>query len=437
MQNYYKINNKDLSYFCSIMKWAYLVFIKLYPLIAWLISPFNRKAALWVSGRKNLLEKIRTTFSGNQDPVIWIHAASLGEFEQGLPIAEQLKKEYPGHRILITFFSPSGYENKKNHPVADWVFYLPMDSARNAKLLIEYTRPKLAIFIKYEFWYYYLKTLHNHNIPVLLVSGIFRPTQLFFKPLGGFYRSLLQYFRHLFLQDQGSATLLKPFIAAERMQVSGDTRFDRVIDIATAAKSFPEIVQFADGLPLIIAGSTWSEDDKVLHHFAISHPEVKWIIAPHHIEEDRLNECLRFYPSAVLYSVFTKANKEEQQEAKTIVIDNIGILSQLYQYATIAFIGGGFTSQGIHNTIEAAIFGKPIIFGPVYDKYLEAIELIETGGAISVENTLELEQTFNMLLQEKDERYKMEKASVDYVKAKAGATAQIKSYIQEKRLLIN
>lgn len=437
MQNYYKINNKDLSYFCSIMKWAYLVFIKLYPLIAWLISPFNRKAALWVSGRKNLLEKIRTTFSGNQDPVIWIHAASLGEFEQGLPIAEQLKKEYPGHRILITFFSPSGYENKKNHPVADWVFYLPMDSARNAKLLIEYTRPKLAIFIKYEFWYYYLKTLHNHNIPVLLVSGIFRPTQLFFKPLGGFYRSLLQYFRHLFLQDQGSATLLKPFIAAERMQVSGDTRFDRVIDIATAAKSFPEIVQFADGLPLIIAGSTWSEDDKVLHHFAIRHPEVKWIIAPHHIEEDRLNECLRFYPSAVLYSVFTKANKEEQQEAKTIVIDNIGILSQLYQYATIAFIGGGFTSQGIHNTIEAAIFGKPVVFGPVYDKYLEAVELIETGGAATVETILTLEESFNAILQNKEKQDKMGKAAKNFVAAKAGATQKILHYIQANRLLTN
>lgn len=437
MQNYYKINNKDLSYFCLNMKWAYLLFIKLYPLVAWLISPFNQKAALWVSGRKNLLENIKKKLANNQDPVIWIHAASLGEFEQGLPIAEQMKKEYPGHRLLITFFSPSGYENRKNHPIADWVFYLPMDSSRNAKLFIEYIRPSMAVFIKYEFWYNYLKTLHQQKIPILLVSGIFRSNQLFFKPFGGFYRSLLQYLTHFFLQDQGSATLLKPYVSEELISVSGDTRFDRVIAISATAKSFPSIIAFAGNHPLIIAGSTWSEDDKVLHHFAISNPEVKWIIAPHHIDEERLNECLRFYPSAILYSAFTNADEEEQKKYSTIVIDNIGILSQLYQYATIAFIGGGFTSQGIHNTIEAAVFGKPIVFGPVYDKYLEAIELIEKGGAISVENTLELETTFKSLLQQIDKRINMERAAMEYVKEKAGATQQIVRYIQEKRLLTN
>lgn len=437
MQNYYKINNKDLSYFCSYMKWAYLLFIRFYPLIARLISPFNRKAALWVNGRKNLLEKIRITFEGNQERVIWMHAASLGEFEQGLPIAEQIKKEYPGHRLLVTFFSPSGYENRKNHPIADWVFYLPMDSARNAKMFIEYARPEMAVFIKYEFWYYYLKTLHQKRIPVLLVSGIFRPNQLFFKSFGGFYRRLLQYFTHFFLQDQGSANLLKPFVSADRISVSGDTRFDRVIAIADAAKSFPAVEHFADGHPLIVAGSTWSEDDKVLHHFAISQPKVKWIIAPHHIEEERLNECLAFYPSSILYSDFVSASKQEQQKASTLIIDNIGILSQLYQYASIAFIGGGFTSQGIHNTIEAAVFGKPVVFGPVYNKYLEAVELIESEGAESVETILTLEESFNSLLQDQERRNKMGKAAKDYVLSKAGATQEILNYIQEKRLLTN
>lgn len=437
MQNYYKINNKDLSYFCYYMKWAYLLFIRLYPLIARLISPFNRKAALWVNGRKNLLEKISRTFAGNQDPVIWMHAASLGEFEQGLPIAEKLKKEYPGHRLLVTFFSPSGYENRKNHPIADWVFYLPMDSAGNAKMFIEYTKPEMAVFIKYEFWYYFLKTLHQQKIPVLLASGIFRPNQLFFKPFGGFYRSLLKYFRHFFLQDQGSANLLIPFISADHISVSGDTRFDRVIAIAAAAKSFPAIEQFADGHPLIIAGSTWSEDDKVLHHFAISHPEIKWIIAPHHIEKERLEECLRFYPSSILYSSYLSASQEERNKVNTLIIDNIGILSQLYQYATIAFIGGGFTSQGIHNTIEAAVFGKPVVFGPVFDKYLEAVELIETGGAAPVETILTLEEHFNSLLQDQEKRNKMGIAARDYVLSKAGATQDILNYIQEKRLLTN
>lgn len=437
MQNYYKINNKDLSYFCSNMKWAYLVFIKLYPLIAWFISPFNQKASLWVNGRKNLLEKIRITFSGNHDPVIWIHAASLGEFEQGLPIAEQIKKIYPGHRLLITFFSPSGYENRKNHPVADWVFYLPMDSALNARKLIDYTKPKMVIFIKYEFWYYYLKTLHQQKIPVLLVSGIFRSNQLFFKPFGGFYRSLLQYFTHFFLQDESSAKLIQPYVSANRIRVSSDTRFDRVVTIAAAAKPFPFLANFVNGHPVIIAGSTWSEDDKVLHHFAINNPEVKWIIAPHHIEEERLNECLRFYPSSILYSSFEKASQEKQLAAQTIIIDNIGILSQLYQYATIAFIGGGFTSQGIHNTIEAAVFGKPVVFGPVYDKYLEARELIEAGGAVTVSTILELEETLKYLLQKEEKRSRMGRAAMDYVNAKAGATEQILNYIQEKRLLTN
>lgn len=437
MQNYYKINNKDLSYFCTYMKWAYLLFIRLYPLIARLISPFNRKAALWVNGRKNLLEKISTTFSGNQDPVIWMHAASLGEFEQGLPIAEKLKKEYPDHRLLVTFFSPSGYENRKNHPVADWVFYLPMDSATNAKMFIEYTRPEMAVFIKYEFWYYFLKTLHQQRVPVLLASGIFRPNQLFFKPIGGFYRSLLKYFTHFFLQDQGSANLLIPFVSSDCISVSGDTRFDRVIAIAAAAKSFPAIEQFANGHALIIAGSTWSEDDKVLHHFALSHPHVKWIIAPHHIEKERLEECLQFYPSSMLYSSFESASREEQNKASTLIIDNMGILSQLYQYATIAFIGGGFTSQGIHNTIEAAVFGKPVVFGPVYNKYLEAVELIETGGATSLDTILTLEECFISLLQDQEKRNKMGKVARDYVLSKAGATQDILNYIQEKRLLTN
>lgn len=419
------------------MKWAYFLFTRLYPLIAWLISPFNRKAALWVDGRKNLLEKFRITFEKNQEPVIWMHAASLGEFEQGLPIAEQLKVAYPGHRLLLTFFSPSGYENRKNHPIADWVFYLPMDSAVHAQKLIEYTQPKLVLFVKYEFWYYYLKTLHQHKIPVLLVSGVFRSNQLFFKLFGGFYRSLLQYFKHFFLQDQGSANLLMPIVSASRISVSGDTRFDRVITIAAAAQSFSAIEKFANEQPLIIAGSTWSEDDKVLHHFAISHPEVKWIIAPHHIEKERLEECLRFYPSSILYSSYVSASQEERNKVNTLIIDNIGILSQLYQYATIAFIGGGFTSQGIHNTIEAAVFGKPVVFGPVYDKYLEAVELIETGGAESVETILMLEESFNSLLVHEEKRNKMGEAARNLVLSKAGATQFILRYIQEKRLLTN
>lgn len=405
--------------------------------MARLLAPFNSKAALWIKGRKNLLQKIQVELQSNNQPIIWMHAASLGEFEQGLPVVEKLKQDYPSHKLLVTFFSPSGYEIKKNHPIADWLFYLPMDSQANAATFIGLVQPAIALFIKYEFWFYYLTELKKNQIPVLLVSGIFRPSQLFFKWYGQFYRNMLLNFTHFFVQDSGSAGLIKHWVSPHSITVSGDTRFDRVISIADERKNIEQIEIFCKDQVVIVAGSTWSEDDKVLQHFTKVPHNVKFIIAPHLIEPERLNECLQRYPSAILFTEYALASTETKNNIQTIVIDNIGMLSSLYYYATIAFIGGGFSNQGIHNTLEAAVFGKPVVFGPVYEKYLEAKEMIKIGAAFSADTALEMETLLDDLLTNKKMQIDAGEVGSAYVKAKAGASSKIVEYIQTNRLLTN
>lgn len=419
------------------MKWAYFLFVWLYPLMARLLAPFNSKAALWVEGRKNLLHKIKVELHLNTHPLIWMHAASLGEFEQGLPVVEKLKQAYPSHKLIITFFSPSGYEVKKKHPIADWVFYLPMDSKFNAAAFINITQPAIALFIKYEFWFFYLSELKKRQIPVLLISGIFRPSQLFFKWYGQFYRNMLTDFTHFFVQDSGSAGLIKHLVNPNSISVSGDTRFDRVISIADESKNINQIETFCKDHVVIVAGSTWSDDDKVLQHFTKVHRNVKFIIAPHLIGPERLNECLQRYPSAILLTDYVLASTETKNTIQTIVINNIGMLSSLYQYATIAFIGGGFSTEGIHNTLEAAVFGKPAVFGPVYEKYLEAKEMIKIGAAFSADTALSMEDLLDELLTNKQKQMDAGEAGAAYVKAKAGASLKIVEYIQANRLLTN
>jgi 3-deoxy-D-manno-octulosonic-acid transferase len=417
------------------MKWAYFFFIRLYPLMAKLLAPFNSKAALWVKGRKGLMPRIKTAMQLNDQPIIWMHAASLGEFEQGLPMLESINKQYPQHRLLVTFFSPSGYEVRKNHPLANWVFYLPMDSPINAAEFIAVVKPSIALFIKYEFWYFYLTELKKHQIPTLLVSGIFRREQLFFKWYGGFYRKMLLKFTHFFVQDEGSADLIKDLVQPNSITISGDTRFDRVLTIAAARKQFPIIEQFCANRPIIIAGSTWSDDDKVLQHFTKVHRIAKFIIAPHQISRERLAECMQRYPSPILLSEFESSTNNQLNNFQTLIIDNVGMLSSLYYYATIAFIGGGFTNEGIHNTLEAAVFGKPVVFGPVYDKYLEAVDMVEIGAAFSADTALEMEVLLDELLRDDDKRILSGKAGAEYVTSNAGASGKILDYIQANRLL--
>jgi 3-deoxy-D-manno-octulosonic-acid transferase len=419
------------------MKWAYFLFIRLYPLMAKLLAPFNSKAALWVKGRKGLIAHIQLQMQSNKHPVIWMHAASLGEFEQGLPVVELIKKQYPHYRLLVTFFSPSGYEIRKNHPLADWVFYLPMDSPSNAVKFIEIAKPSIALFIKYEFWHFYLAELKKQQIPTLLVSGIFRSDQLFFKWYGGFYRKMLAFFSHFFVQDKGSYSLIKDLVQPNLISISGDTRFDRVLTIAAARKQFSIIEQFCGNHTIIVAGSTWSDDDKVLQHFTKVHRNAKFIIAPHQISTERLNECLQRYPSSILLSKYESLDPSIQDNFQTLVIDNVGMLSSLYYYSTIAFIGGGFSSEGIHNTLEAAVFGKPVVFGPIYDKYLEAIEMLKIGAAFCAETALEMEDLLNDLLNDAKKAQAAGDAGKAYIQSKAGASDKILEYIQANRLLTN
>lgn len=419
------------------MKILYQLFTILYPIVAKLISPFNAKAAEWITGRRHVFDDLSLFAASSARPVIWMHCSSLGEFEQGLPVAEQLKIHFPTHRLLISFFSPSGYLVRKNHPIADFVCYLPMDSAANATKFIELVHPKLALFIKYEFWYHYLNELKSRNIPTLLVSGIFRDNQVFFKWYGSFYQKMLTCFRFLLVQDPHSKELLSAIGLDKKTEISGDTRFDRVIAIAEQTIEYKAITQFCSNRRTIVAGSTWSEDDKALHHLTIAHKELCFIIAPHDIDEGRLKECLTFYPKAALYTDYVQSIKENtpMDDIQTLIINNMGMLSSLYKYAEIAFIGGGFTEDGIHNTLEAAVYGVPVIFGPVYDKYIEAIDLIDIGAAYTASDVMELEHIFNQLLDNKTKREQSGLIAQQYIYNKAGATQKIICCIQENRLL--
>ncbi len=420
------------------MRFLYQLFILLYPLAAKLIAPFNSKARLWVLGRKNIFNELGNVFLNESRPVIWMHCSSLGEFEQGLPVAEKLKKIYPSHFLFITFFSPSGYSVQKNHPVANYVTYLPMDSKKNASKFLQIVQPKLAIFIKYEFWYFYLQELYTKKTPTLLVSAIFRQEQVFFKWYGTFYQKILTNFSYFFVQDEASKILLESIGFNKMVAVTSDTRYDRVLTIAKQFKNNKIIENFCGTDQVIIAGSTWSEDDKALHHFAIANKNIKFIVAPHDIEKERLAECLQFYPDAILYSTYqTSKTENDNKSCKTLVIDNIGMLSSLYHYATIAFIGGGFTEEGVHNTLEAAVYGVPVVFGPVFDKYLEAINLIDIGGAFTAFDLIELEAILNTLLNDEQQRKTAGSAALQLVINHSGATNKILNYIQENRLLIN
>ena len=418
-------------------RFFYIAFIKLFTLSARVIAPVNSKAALWVKGRKNILAYISNALSKDTSKKIWVHCSSLGEYEQGKPIIEKLKKLYPHYKSVLTFFSPSGYEVKKNSKEADYIFYLPMDSQKNAKAFLDTVNPSLVIIIKYDYWFYYLKEVHNRKITLLLVSGIFLPNFSFFQWYGKLQREILGFFSHLFVQTKSSQELLQS-ININNVSVTGDTRFDRVLQVSSEEKSFPEIVQFINGKKTIVAGSTWIDDDEVLDHFTNTHPEIKFIIAPHSIDASRIKECSSLYHFSITYSAYKNLlanNQSLPPNINTLIIDNIGMLKFLYRYATVCFVGGGFGNDGIHNILEAAVYYKPVLFGPEFDKFIEAIELIEKGGAFDVVDAIELEKQFEELLQ--DERFYKDacKISGEYVKSKAGATEAITGYIQANRLL--
>ena len=363
-----------------------------------------------------------------------MHCASLGEFEQGRPVLEKIKKNYPTYTIVLTFFSPSGYEIRKNYKGADFVYYLPVDSKFNAGSFIDSIQPSLVIWVKYEFWYYYLTTLRQKNIPVILIAGIFREGQPFFKWYGKIWREMLNCFHTIFVQNESSRDLLKKAGFTSYIITGGDTRFDRVIEISEMAEPLPQgILQFCNGKKVLVAGSTWPDDEKALLHYTRVHPEIKFIIAPHEIQKENLLSIQKYFGDPVFYS---KLHENPDLAGKhVLVIDNIGLLSRLYKLANITYIGGGFGSDGIHNVLEAAVYGKPVVFGPVYEKFAEARDLVERGGAFSIQNAVELETLLDKLFTNAAAINESGKQAGNYVLQQRGATGVILDYIEEKRLL--
>jgi 3-deoxy-D-manno-octulosonic-acid transferase len=412
----------------------YNIFLAVYNAGIRLAALWNPKAKLWVRGRQAKRWKAEST-EGGKGNTIWMHCASLGEFEQGRPVLEALKAAHPAYRIVLSFFSPSGYEVKKDYEGADAVYYLPMDGKSNAAQFIEAVNPALVVWVKYEYWYYYLTGLQKRNIPVLLISGIFRPGQPFFKWYGHVWQQMLHCFTLLFVQNEASKNLLGTIGISDKVMVTGDTRFDRVLQLAAQAKEIPAIAAFCSGSRVIVAGSTWEEDEAELVHYAKAHPEVKFIIAPHEINAINLRDVKAAFKGAVFYSEMEAGAMPPGTHI--LIIDNIGMLSRLYRYADIAYIGGGFGSDGVHNVLEAAVYSKPVVFGPEYEKYIEAEGLVDCGGAFSIENALELEKLVNRLLADEAALAAAGKSAGDFVQQHAGAAKNIVNCIQAKRLLTN
>ncbi|WP_338149249.1 3-deoxy-D-manno-octulosonic acid transferase [Aequorivita vitellina] len=386
---------------------------------------------LFVNGRKDVFKLLQQKISIS-DTIIWFHCASLGEFEQGVPIMEAIKKLKPNHKLIVSFFSPSGFEIKKNTPLADAVVYLPMDTPLNARKFIAAIKPSLAIFVKYEFWPNYLFELQKKNIPTLLVSGVFRKDQLFFKRYGGFMRKALGSFNHFFLQENNSEMLLKS-IGFNNTTVSGDTRFDRVshqIEIDNTLK-FAE--EFKGSSLCIVCGSTWPEDDAVLLDYINSAPEdVKFIIAPHKIEADKIAA----FTNKIVKKTLLHSNKDEVSisEYKVLIIDCIGLLTKLYNYADIAYVGGAMGKTGLHNILEAATFGVPIIIGKNYRDFPEAIRLRNLSGLYAVKNALDTSEILSKMVNNKSFRIKTGMIAGHFVNKNTGATNTIMSWIRNNSL---
>ena len=392
----------------------YNIAIQLYFYAVYFVSFFNKKAKLWINGRKDQLY-------AREEKSVWFHFASLGEFEQGRPVLENLRKAHPDKKFILTFFSPSGYEIRKNTQLADAVYYLPLDTAENAKKFIESIQPELAIFTKYEYWYHFFNELHGRSIPLYIISGIFRPGQVFFKWYGGLNRKILSFVTYFFVQDDASEQLLKN-IGLTNVKVSGDTRFDRVWENAKQPQDLPLIKAFKGEQRLFIAGSTWPADEKLVKKLMGEYPNWKFIIAPHEVFDYRIDDIMdMIIPDLVIKYTALVMDPIISPRNQLLVIDNIGMLSSLYQYADIAYIGGGFGS-GIHNTLEAAAFGVPVIFGPNYKRFKEACDLILLGSGFSIKNEEELKDAV-MFLSDDDLRYQAVRKKIkQYVKEHTSAT---------------
>jgi 3-deoxy-D-manno-octulosonic-acid transferase len=388
-------------------------------------SLFNEKAKLWVAGRKKKNYPKRNIAAKS----IWFHVASLGEYEQARPIIDALQKLYPEKPIVITFFSPSGYEVVKKKNIAHEIYYLPLDTPSNANFIVAYINPELAVFVKYEFWYFTLRELKSKNIPTVLVAAIFRAQQPFFKPHGVFFKEMLHCFNHIFVQEHESLALLNS-IQISNTSVGGDTRFDRVLKIAENKQEIPFINEFLNNKKLFVFGSTWAKDEAIAVAFINDvfkeFPNYKFIIAPHVIQLEAIEKLqAQLKPASVYYSNLTF---EDAAHYQVLIIDNIGMLSKLYRYAEIAYIGGGF-NQGIHNILEAAVNGIPVLFGPKHTKFKEARDLKEIQVAFTINNAYDLEAAFRKITENEPFKTHCDKELAIYFDEHSGGTKKAVNYI--------
>ena len=410
------------------MKTIYTGLIALYSAIAGAASPCSAKARQWVRGRRGWRERL-SSFSRGEGKVAWVHCASLGEFEQGRPVIEKIRRDHPDWKVVVTFFSPSGYEIRKDYRGADMVMYLPTDLPANVRFFLDHIKPDLALFVKYEFWYNYLSELKRRNIPTYLVSGIFRPDQYFFRWYGSFARGVFQVFNRIFLQDEQSGRLLES-IGYHRYSVTGDTRFDRVSQIAAAARDLPAIEKFRGKESLFVAGSSWDEDEEIIVRYINSNSgAMKWVIAPHEIDEAHLCRIeKRLTPESVRYSRYVEGAKS----CRVMIIDNIGMLSSVYRYASIAAVGGG-GGRGIHNILEPACWGIPVLFGPHHLKFREAVQLKERGGAVSFDNFETFTSVVEKYLSDPVALEAAGNASAIYISENKGSTDKVYKEIFENQ----
>ena len=403
-----------------MMKVLYYIFIQLFRVLSYLVSFFHQKAHLFVAGREKVFSRLERLDKSKK--LVWFHCSSLGEFEQGRPLMEQIRKDNPSWQILLTFFSPSGYEIRKDYEGADLVSYLPVDTPVNARKFLDRVQPDLVYFIKYEYWYFILKEMHRRKIPAYLVSAIFRKDQIFFRWYGGFFRKILHFFRLIFVQNEESEQRLKE-IGVDHVIYAGDTRFDRVTKIVENAEEMPLVEAFKGEELTLVAGSTWPKDEELLLSYYLQHNQCKMIIAPHEVHESHISQIERLAgdKKCLRYSATDEFNVKQ---ADLLIVDSIGRLSSLYKYGDLAYVGGGF-GKGIHNILEAATYGVPVVFGPNHQKFSEAIQLLKEGGAYAISDQQNLNQVFHNLLHHNENRKNAGKKAQQFVEKNTGATHKV------------
>lgn len=392
------------------------------------VAPFNEKIKKGIVGRSDTFKILKTVLSKNHK-TLWFHCASLGEYEQGLPVFEALRKHYKNHKIVLSFFSPSGYEIRKNSPVADVVIYLPIDTKKNAKRFLDLINPELTVFVKYDIWPNFLNELKNRKCRAILISALFRENQSYFKFYGKPLRHALFAFEHIFTQNEISKELLHS-INYDNVTVSGDTRFDRVYSQLELNNSLDFVETFKDNKLCIVAGSTWPEDEDIFANYINNNTteNLKFIIAPHNIKFSQIKDFQgRLNVKSILFS---KKDDKSLKNAQVFIVDTIGILSKIYSYADIAYVGGAMANTGLHNTLEPAVFGVPIIIGGSYSKFPEAKALIENGGMFSISNQQEFDKILNELIENQEKRLKTGSKNLDYIQKNRGAVIQILDYLR-------